>query len=75
MRYIFVWICLIAFSSTAATAQITTPTFISDSLDSYITKGLKDWNIPGLAIAIVKDGKTVCNERFWCERYKNTGTS
>lgn len=36
-----------------------TPAFISDSLDSYIQRGLKDWQIPGLAIVIVKDGKVV----------------
>ncbi|TKK64913.1 serine hydrolase [Ilyomonas limi] len=35
------------------------PSFIKDSLDSYITQGMKDWNIPGLAIAIVKDGQVV----------------
>ncbi|HYK76706.1 MAG TPA: serine hydrolase [Daejeonella sp.] len=35
------------------------PAFITDSLDSYIKKGIQNWNIPGLAIAIVKDGKTV----------------
>ena len=33
--------------------------FIKDSLDAYINKGMKDWNIPGLAIVIVKDGKVV----------------
>lgn len=42
-----------------ATAQFSTPPFISDSLDAYVTRGLSDWNIPGLSIAIVKDGKTV----------------
>jgi len=40
-------------------AQKKSPSFIQDSLDYYITEGLKDWNIPGLSIAIVKDGKTV----------------
>ncbi len=35
------------------------PSFITDSLDSYINRGMKDWNIPGLAIVIVKDGKVV----------------
>jgi len=35
------------------------PAFVSDSLDSYILKGLKDWNVPGLSIVIVKDGKPV----------------
>ncbi len=33
------------------------PSFIKDSLDTYINEGIKDWNIPGLAIVIVKDGK------------------
>lgn len=35
------------------------PSFITDSLDNYIKQGMKDWQIPGLAIAIVKDGKPV----------------
>ncbi|MEO8712962.1 MAG: serine hydrolase [Parafilimonas sp.] len=35
------------------------PSFIKDSLNSYINKGMKDWDIPGLAIVIVKDGKVV----------------
>src|SRR3954447_23399748 len=35
------------------------PAFIRDSLDSYINKGIQDWNIPGLSIVIVKDGKVV----------------
>lgn len=36
-----------------------TPSFIQDSLDSYINRGLKDWAVPGLSIVIVKDGKVV----------------
>jgi CubicO group peptidase (beta-lactamase class C family) len=34
-----------------------TPDFIRDSLDSYIQQGMKDWQVPGLAVVIVKDGK------------------
>jgi CubicO group peptidase (beta-lactamase class C family) len=33
------------------------PDFINDSLDAYIAQGLQDWQVPGLAIVIVKDGK------------------
>ena len=33
--------------------------FLQDSIDQYIESGLKDWNLPGLAIVIVKDGKVV----------------
>ena len=40
-----------------ATAQV--PSFIKDSLDNYINSGLKDWDIPGLSIVIVKDGQVV----------------
>src|SRR5260221_2512365 len=36
-----------------------TPSFITDSLDSYIQRGMEQWQIPGLAIAIVKDGQAV----------------
>lgn len=38
--------------------------FISDSLDGYIQQGMKDWDVPGLAIVIVKDGKTVTMKGF-----------
>jgi len=40
------------------------PTFISDSLDNYITKGMNDWNIPGLSVAIIKDGDVVFIKGF-----------
>ena len=30
-----------------------------DKLDSYIKKARKKWNVPGMAVAIVKDGKVV----------------
>lgn len=36
-----------------------TPTFITDSLDSYVNRGLQQWQIPGAAVLIVKDGKIV----------------
>ncbi len=35
------------------------PSFIKDSLESYIKQGMKDWDIPGLSIVIVKDGQVV----------------
>jgi CubicO group peptidase (beta-lactamase class C family) len=33
--------------------------FVADSLDTYITLGMKQWQIPGMAIAIVKDGQVI----------------
>ncbi len=44
--------------------------FVADSLDAYIEQGLKDWQVPGLAIAIVKDGKVVA-----CKGYGVTNIS
>ena len=35
------------------------PSFVKDSLDGYITKALSDWRVPGLAVAVIKDGKIV----------------
>ena len=51
-------ILLFAFLSllNSSTAQ---PTFITDSLNNYIKQGMKDWQIPGLSIVIVKDGQVV----------------
>src|ERR1700709_643119 len=46
------------------------PKFITDDLDAYINKGLKDWNLPGLAIAIVKDGKIVVMKGYGVRNVK-----
>ena len=35
------------------------PSFIKDSLDSYVNRALTDWEIPGIAVCIVKNGKIV----------------
>lgn len=40
------------------------PAFIKDSLDTYINREMKRWQIPGLAIAIVKDGKVVVEKGY-----------
>lgn len=40
-------------------AGISQPSFIRDSLDGYISRGIRDAKIPGLAISIIKDGKIV----------------
>lgn len=45
--------------------------FVRDSLDAFITRGMKDWSIPGLAIAIVKDGKTIVMKGYG-ERNRQT---
>jgi len=39
-------------------------TFVQDSLDSYVQREMERWKIPGVAIAIVKDGKVVVEKGF-----------
>jgi CubicO group peptidase (beta-lactamase class C family) len=61
MKYsISLFLSIFFFSCLSAQSVPTVePAFIRDSLDSYIQKGLADWNLPGLAVVIVKDGKVV----------------
>lgn len=58
MRKLF-FLVTVLICGAAKNTYSQTPSFITDSLDSYIQQGLKDWNLPGLAIAIIKDGKVV----------------
>jgi CubicO group peptidase (beta-lactamase class C family) len=41
-----------------------TPAFVTDSLDKYIERNMRQWRIPGLAIAIVKDGKVILSKGY-----------
>jgi CubicO group peptidase (beta-lactamase class C family) len=61
---LFALICCISLN-----AQ--TPDFITSKMDAYIKQGLKDFNIPGLAIAVVKDGKTVVMKGFGVKGINN----
>ncbi len=54
----------ISFSLLIPPVAAQTPSFVTDSLDSYIVKGMKQWQIPGLAIAIVKDGKIIVSKGY-----------
>jgi len=54
--YCFLFLCL---TRLAATAQDNVPAFIKDSLDTYVERALKEWQIPGVAVCVIKDGKVV----------------
>ena len=36
--------------------------------DSFVNQAIKDWEVPGVAIAIVKNGKVILLARFWHAR-------
>ena len=42
-----------------------TPSFITDSLDVYVNRGLERWQIPGAAVLVVKDGKIIIAKGLW----------
>jgi CubicO group peptidase (beta-lactamase class C family) len=46
-----------ALGRAAGTAQATTAAL--DGFDAFITQAMKDWKVPGMAIAIVRDGQVV----------------
>ena len=54
----FISLALVCFKTYAQ------PTFITDSLDTYVTREMQRWQVPGLAIAIVKDGKVVIQKGY-----------
>ena len=54
---------LLSFSQGPTGAQ-RPPVFVTDSLDVYINREMKAWNLPGLAIAIVHNGKIVVSKGY-----------
>lgn len=52
--------------------RTTKPDFVRDSLDSYIKRGLKEWDIPGLSIVIIKDKKVVIMKGYGVTRTGST---
>jgi CubicO group peptidase (beta-lactamase class C family) len=41
-----------------ALAADAAPVFFSPAFDAYVAQAMKDWQVPGVSIAIVKDGRT-----------------
>jgi CubicO group peptidase (beta-lactamase class C family) len=60
MKRILLCAACAVFAYHVSTAQSDSiPAFVKDSLDSYVNRALQDWEIPGLSLAIVKNGKVV----------------
>jgi CubicO group peptidase (beta-lactamase class C family) len=54
LLFLFQFFALRSFSQNDAV-----PSFVKDSLDNYVSRALIDWNIPGVAVCIVKDGRVI----------------
>ena len=45
------------------------PSFVKDSLDSYVNRALTDWQIPGIAVCIIKNGKVIVMKGYGVKDY------
>jgi CubicO group peptidase (beta-lactamase class C family) len=61
MKRIAILATVIAITTVSVHAQTAAPNpaSIAPAFDAYVKEAVKDWNTPGLAIAVVKDGKVV----------------
>ncbi len=55
---------VLAFLSAQNSVAQNVPVFISDSLDAYINNAMRTWQIPGMSVGIVKDGKVIYAKGF-----------
>lgn len=70
-KYLFLLTACL-FIITSLLAQ-DTPSFIKDSLDTYVERALKDWQIPGVAVCVVKDGKVAVMKGYGVREMGKTG--
>jgi CubicO group peptidase (beta-lactamase class C family) len=55
-----------------AAAQDSIPSFVKDSLDVYTIRALQEWQVPGAAVCIVKDGKVVLMKGYGVKEINGT---
>ncbi len=60
----FIVVITILFQLVLLAGQIYAQSEQLKDLDAYIEKAMEEWQVPGLAIAIVKDGKVIYNKGF-----------
>src|SRR5665647_93872 len=59
MKFVLAVTLLLAPAAISAQSSVTSNDAKAKELDAYVAKAVKDWNVAGLAIAVVKDGKVV----------------
>jgi CubicO group peptidase (beta-lactamase class C family) len=64
MKLFLTFICSILLLQNTFSQTNAIPSFVTDSIDSYMQKALTDWNIPGVSIAIIKDGKVILSKGY-----------
>ncbi|MFZ1372038.1 MAG: serine hydrolase [Ferruginibacter sp.] len=72
MKKLFL-ISIIFFSLQTAAQNDSLPSFVKDSLDNYVNRALADWQIPGVAVGIVKNGKVVLMKGYGVKELNGPG--
>lgn len=57
-------IMLTVFTSVVFYTSAQQPAFMQGEIEKFIKKGMEDWQVPGLAIVVVKDGKVVIRKGY-----------
>lgn len=53
--------------------QPATPTVLRDSLNAFIQRGMTDWNIPGMSIAVVRNDSILMAEGYGVRQHGQSG--
>ncbi|WP_350292002.1 serine hydrolase [uncultured Croceitalea sp.] len=67
-------IITLLFTATVVSQNQRFDTFIKDSLDNYIESSILKWEIPGLAIGIVKEGQIIFNKGYGIKQINKSDT-
>jgi CubicO group peptidase (beta-lactamase class C family) len=59
LRLILLPLTVLSFIIQTSAQPTELPAFLQDSLDTYVERALRQWQIPGVAVGIVKDGHLV----------------
>ena len=63
-RIIICLACFVFACTTVSAQQDSIPSFVRDSLDTYITRAMADWEVPGLSVCIIKNNKVVLSKGY-----------
>ena len=72
MKKLFL-ISIIFFSLQSAAQNDSLPSFVKDSLDNHVNRARADWQIPGVAVGIVKNGKVVLMKGYGVKELNGAG--
>ncbi len=69
-KLLFISCIFFSFVSCAQTDSL--PSFVKDSLDGYVNNALSNWQVPGVAVCIVKNGKVVLMKGYGVKELNGT---